>query len=276
MGGLRLGEITTPLLDQFIGTVVRQVRPPTARTCRTCVSGALGLAVRYGALTANPVREVDRIEGRSKREPRALTAAERAEWMARLLADEVAVRKDVPDLCQFLLAASARIGEALAVIWSDVDFGNSTVSITSTIIRVKGVGLIRKDTKSNAGQRVLVLPSWAMTMLQRRFTEDPSLDEPVFPDALGGFRDPNNTRRDLRNARGSDGFAWVTSHHFRKTAATILDDAGLSSRVIADQLGHSRPSLTQDVYMGRKQGSALPAAALERAWDSRVEGVKHG
>ena len=41
-------------------------------------------------------------------------------------------------------------------------------------------------------------------------------------------------------------------HNFRKTTATHLDQAGLSARVIADQLGHARPSMTQDVYMGRK------------------------
>jgi integrase len=77
------------------------------------------------------------------------------------------------------------------------------------------------------------------------------------------LRDPSNTRRDLRHAQASAGFAWVTSHVFRKTAATILDQAGLSARQVADQLGHSRPSMTQDVYMGRKVASRDAADALE-------------
>jgi len=67
---------------------------------------------------------------------------------------------------------------------------------------------------------------------------------------------------DLREARGTDGFAWVTSHVFRKTAATILDEAGLTARVIADQLGHSKPSMTQDVYLGRKVVNPATAAAV--------------
>jgi len=45
----------------------------------------------------------------------------------------------------------------------------------------------------------------------------------------------------------------------------MLDEAGLSSRVIADQLGHARPSMTQDVYMGRKAVDARVAEALEDA-----------
>ena len=47
--------------------------------------------------------------------------------------------------------------------------------------------------------------------------------------------------------------------------ATMLDEAGLSARVIADQLGHARPSMTQDVYMGRKVVDDRVAEALEDA-----------
>ena len=39
---------------------------------------------------------------------------------------------------------------------------------------------------------------------------------------------------------------------YRKTVATMLDRQGLSARNIADQLGHARISMTQDVYMGRR------------------------
>jgi len=81
-------------------------------------------------------------------------------------------------------------------------------------------------------------------MPRRRFMAGVRLDQPVFPDTAGGFRDPSNTRRALSEARGADALAWVTSHSVRKTAATILDEAGLSARAVADQLGHSRPSMT--------------------------------
>ena len=50
---------------------------------------------------------------------------------------------------------------------------------------------------------------------------------PLFPDVLGGFRGPANVRRELREARGQETLAWITSHTFRKTTATILDEAAL-------------------------------------------------
>ena len=102
-------------------------------------------------------------------------------------------------------------------------------------------------------------------MLRRRFRSGARLDQPLFPDVLGGFRDPANARRELRDARGEDGLAWITSHTFRKTAATILDEAALSARLVADQLGHSRTSMTQDYYVGRRSVDSQAAVALETA-----------
>jgi hypothetical protein len=45
--------------------------------------------------------------------------------------------------------------------------------------------------------------------------------------------------------------------------ATGLDDAGLTARQIADHVCHARPSITQDVYLGRKVVASKAASALE-------------
>ncbi len=54
------------------------------------------------------------------------------------------------------------------------------------------------------------------------------------------------------------------AHVFRTTVATRLDEAGLSAQQIADHLGHTRPSLTQHVYLGHGATSPEAAAALDR------------
>ncbi len=43
-----------------------------------------------------------------------------------------------------------------------------------------------------------------------------------------------------------------------------LDDAGHSGRKVADQIGHSKISMTQDVYLGRKVANPEAAEDLER------------
>ena len=44
----------------------------------------------------------------------------------------------------------------------------------------------------------------------------------------------------------------------------MIDEAGLSARVGADQLGHARPSMTQDVYWKRGVVHTEVAAAIDR------------
>jgi integrase len=349
LGDVRLGEMTTPLIDKVVGAIRDEVGQSTARSCRSIISGVLGLAVRYGAIRTNPVRDVERIEGQPKRKPRALTKEEREAWFEQIRNDKAAVQADLPDLTTFMLATGVRIGESLGLLWSQVNFRTGEIEITHQIIRVSSEGLIRTRTKSRAGERVLVAPSWCLSMLRDRATAGVRLEQAVFADTRRGFRDPSNVSRDLRMARSpvggevrrelsqrlrkarrdagltqraasgrlgwadsrislierarlrvsredatalldlyrlrgaeradllrlvdqaadageADAFSWLTSHVFRKTTATILDDAGQSARQIADQLGHARPSMTQDVYMGRKAKNPGAAGALESAY----------
>ena len=44
--------------------------------------------------------------------------------------------------------------------------------------------------------------------------------------------------------------------------ATLLDQGGSTARMIADQLGHSRVSMTQDIYLGRRASNSGNLAAL--------------
>jgi integrase len=264
LGALRLREVTTPLVDRFVTDVHEHVGPATGRTCRSIVSGVMGLAVRHGAVPANPTRELERLSAQPRRVPRALSEEERARWFRALVGDQAALRQDLFDLSAFLLATGLRIGEALAVLWRDVDLDLGVLRVTSTLIRVTGQGLVRKRTKSQAGERILQLPEWCVILLDKRRAVGVGADEPVFGTVDGTFRDPRTVTRWLVEARERHGFEeWMTFHAWRKTTATVLDEAGATARMIADQLGHSRVSMTQDVYLGRRSRESRVAAALE-------------
>ena len=73
----------------------------------------------------------------------------------------------------------------------------------------------------------------------------------IFPSTSGTLRDPDNFSGQWRSARDELGVPDVTSHSFRKTVATLIDDEGLSARVGADHLGDAKVSMTQDRYMSR-------------------------
>jgi integrase len=210
--------------------------------------------VRHGALRVNPVRDTQPIVCPRKR-VRALTLGEAADLLARLRADPTAVRLDLPDIVEFMLGTGVRIGEACAVREAVLDLGTGTVHINATVVRVKGVGLqLQPRTKTAGSERILYLPSHLIQMLKRRRLTGrlPGPNGVIFTSPTGLIRDPSNTQADLRQALDLAGYHWVSSHVFRKTVASRLDEAGYGIRHIADQLGHSRPSTTLDYYLGRR------------------------
>lgn len=309
LGGLLAGELSIQLVNNALRKVRDQSGPSAGRTARSVLSGVLAVAVKNGALAANPVREAISFKSARKSATRALSPDETAQLVDALRASELALRLDLPDLVEWMLYTGCRIGEALAVrdgtsTTNDgrplLDREHGTWEVNATIVRVTGQGLvIQLRTKSDAGWRVLALPPGAVAMLQRRAAES-RLSAPhgiVFGSPLAReLRDPSNTDADLRefldgldcdqcartgyqidtagdyilNGNGrkircrQGPWSWVTSHTFRKTVITRLDEAGQTPRLIADQAGHSKPSMTMDVYMGRNVVNAAAAGLLDR------------
>lgn len=279
LGELHVREVKTWRLDRLIKTVRSNVRAKAtaskprrgteasrgasaAKALRTVLNGMMGLAVRHGALDANPVRDVARIE--SGRAPtRSLTLAEAQDLRGKLHVHEKAAEWDLVDFADMMLGSGLRIGETSAVVWDAIDFVAGTVEVRGTVIRVKGVGLVLKPKpKSKAGWRTVELAGWTVDMLRRRKPTDAPSGGLVFPAPLGGLRDPSNTNADLRRVFDEVGYEWITSHVFRRTVATLMDAAGLSARAAADQLGHAKVSMTQDHYFGRKVARTGAAEAL--------------
>lgn len=123
-------------------------------------------------------------------EVKALSVAEVIKLRGVLAADKRAKSQDLGDLVDVLLATGSRIGEALALRWSDVDLGEHVVYLTGTVLREKGVRLFWQDTTKGKMPRGRLVPAFAVTMLERRAAEvEPGELDLVFPSWRGGLRE---------------------------------------------------------------------------------------
>lgn len=259
IGGLRLREMTVPAVDRFLRANADGHGATTAKGSRSVLSNMVGLAIRHGAMTANPTRDTRKITV-TKKAVMALTPEETKELLTRIAGDQCAVELDLVHLMAFIAATGVRIGEACGLRPPQVDLQRGLIEVNAT---VTDFGL-EERTKTEAGWRVIGVPPCTVELLRHRLS-DPSYStgEVIFPSPLGRIRDTSNTAADLRRVFDRAGFDWVSSHTLRKTVATRLDDAGFSARQIADHLGHAHPSMTQDVYLGRRAGNPEVARALE-------------
>lgn len=261
IGRLRLAELTPPRLDAALEQLRAEYGYATTKTARSVLSSVCRHAVQTGALATNPVRDVGSLEQPGSRSARALTREEANRWLEIVDGSDLARRHELDVLSRFMLATGCRVGEALGARWEDFDLTAGTWQVRRTIVRVRGAGLVASKPKTSAGLRTLWLPESLRDLL---ITRSATATGPlVFPDSIGGYRDRNNVEAVMRRVRAGTELDWVIPHTFRKTVATRLDEAGLSARMVADQLGHSRVSMTQDTYFGRGTASPLLAAALD-------------
>ena len=154
--------------------------------------------------------------------------------------------------------------EDAALEISSVDFEGHTAEVEATSVRVNGVGLVRQPVaKTAASHRVTPLPGPTVDLLRRRHERLKEHTPLLFPTVLMHLRDPSNTQRELRDIRDSLGYPELSTHTFRKTAATMLDRAGMSAAEIAAFLGHANPSMTQHVYMNTPKGETRAGAIMQ-------------
>jgi integrase len=268
IAGVRVGESTPARIDAAIRSMRRAHGDVLAVQSKTLLNGALHLAVMANVIGSNPVRDVSPI--RSKSGPKgasALTADELRGLLGALRASDYCQKNDLVDPIIIFIATGLRISELLGLRWTDFDETAATATITGKLVRAAGKGLVRVDdeTKSDAGRRTIPLPKFAVQILSQR-RGLPYLGEQamIFTSTAGTWRDPDNFRARWRKVRDDLGVPDVTSHSFRKSLATLIDDEGLSARIGADHLGHARVSETQDTYMARGRLHTQVAELLDR------------
>lgn len=140
-----------------------------------------------------------------------------------------------------MAGTGVRINEARGLRWEDVDLPAGTAHV--------------RGTKSRTSDRKLTLPSWSTERLTAR-AERLGTDGLVFgsPHHLSEPErvwDQSNSAKALAAIFEGSGFPWAIPHTFRRTVATLLDQAGVPIAQIADQLGHADPAMTASVYLGR-------------------------
>ena len=111
---------------------------------------------------------------------------------------------------------------------------------------------------------LLALPQWSLPMWQRR--KEAAKDGILFVSFTGQLLDPSNVINRIAETMDAVGYGWVTSHVSRKTVGTVIDEAGLSTTAIADQLGNTR-AVAERHYCKRRVANQAHAAALENMLD---------
>lgn len=151
-----------------------------------------------------------------------------------------------------------RIGEAMGLQVGDVDFARKTAWVHLNAVEAGGV--VTLTTPKSGKPRTVSLPGVVVDRLRDLCKGRP---ETSFVFQQGG-RNARGESRPLRRKNWTDrvfypaaiaagfvdaeGDSAISSHDLRHTAAAVLVASGAHVHQVQRQLGHSRPSITLDVY----------------------------
>jgi len=164
----------------------------------------------------------------------------------------------------WLLTASTgcRLGELLALRWSDVDFKSGRITISRTVTWIKGEPLF-SPPKTQAGIRVLQLPESVLKVLEelRERNQDSEL---VFVGPKAGRPlHPAVVQHNLRRLCKQLNLPGMTPHGLRHLHASLLLSNHIPVPLVSKQLGHANPGITMKIYAHAIDPGSEVARAIE-------------
>ena len=268
IGLVRLARLDASHLQRVYARLAGAGHHRTAHRAHLIMGQACRIAVRWGWLAHNPA---------DRALPPSYRPVRRGVWDTRQLGVFLEATTDhrFGPLWAVLVATGMRLGEALALTWSDVDLSAGTLTVRRTISRVGGQW-VRGEPKTGAGRRAVVLPSDALAALrhQRAHVAEARLragsawnDEGlVFPNLAGGPIHANKIENELAEACKRYGLPPLTPHGLRHLHASLLLAGGVPVPDVSRRLGHASSAITLAIYSHALPGrDQLAAEAYERA-----------
>lgn len=172
-------------------------------------------------------------------------------------------------LMVLLVSTGLRIGEALALEWSDLNNEEHTLSVNKTLTTYKAtdnenknmpkrVFDIKRGGKTASSTRTIGLNDsalYAISEIDRLKTSD----KLIISSKSGKIARPRNVDRCFRTILARCGLPSRGVHTLRHSFATLLYEEGEETVTVSEILGHSDTSITGDIYLHVSKGKQKTA-----------------
>ena len=145
------------------------------------------------------------------------------------------------------LTTGLRRGELLALLWTDLDVDNRTISVTKQVNRINGK-LVVNQPKTQNSIRTLAIPQQAVDLLVAEHQKHPS-NPYLFPSPkTGTMFDPDSFRHTHDKILKTIGAEHIRFHDLRHTFATLSLKNGVDVKTLSGALGHYSAGFTLSTY----------------------------
>ena len=252
IGKVKLKDLRLDGIEKYYAELIQDgVGIRTIRVVHNILHKSLEKAVRYGMIMRNPSHGADQPRYKTG-EMQVLDENQAAEFLI--------VARDSPyrALYHLALTTGMRQGELFGLKWTDLQWHSGNLHIQRQVQNIPGKGSSFVEPKTRAGKRTIKLGEGTLQVL-REHREQQCLrreiagcrwkeNDLIFPSSVGTPGDPSNLRVDFLKVLANAGLPQMRFHDLRHTAASLLLNHNVPVIVVSKMLGHSKPSITLDVY----------------------------
>ena len=264
LGRMKLDRLTPAHIQAMLDAKLASgLAPRTVQAMRIVLAAALKQGMRWQMVAWNVAGLVDGPKV-PYREMRVLSPEQARTFLASCQGERLEA------LYLLALATGLRRGELLALKWEDIYLNAEKLSVRRTLGRSSTQGIVIAEPKTAQGRRTLRLSSPLVAalkahrkrQLEQRLQAGPEWREGgwVFTTSVGTTINPRGLGIDFGRMLTKAALPAIRFHDLRHSAATIALSENVHPKIVSEMLGHSRISLTLDVY-----SHSLPTLQAEAA-----------
>jgi len=257
LGQIDLRALQTNQVQRLLNDKLASgLSPRTVELIHTTLKSALKQAELEGLITRNVADHVRKPKGDDK-EIRVLTVVEMDQLITVAMSDRSG------PLVITMLGTGLRLGEVLALGWSNVNLQDGLLTVQHTAVQTKTPTESKRQKliqspKTDSGRRTIPLPAdvvailrqWRATQAQEKLKLGSMYTDSgrVFTSRVGTPLQQRNLARKLSELAAKANIRHVNPHALRHTYATRLLEANVHPKVVQELLGHTDITLTLNTY----------------------------
>ncbi|WP_282926869.1 site-specific integrase [Helcococcus kunzii] len=232
-----INTITNKNVDDYINTLLLDnLATETIKNYKKELSTLFNFAIKHYNLPGNPTHNLGQIYNPNEQ------AKEYNIWT---LEDYVQAIDKITDidfktLVNLLYWSGIRIGEALALKWTDIDFTNNMVKINKSYTKIDGKEIIAPTKTYNT--RDIMLPDTTINQLKEFKQATYNLNNRLFN------KTNENYLKRLKRLAIENNLPIITIHDLRHSHASYLLSNKINIVLISKRLGHKDVTTTLNTY----------------------------
>ncbi|UUC43566.1 site-specific integrase [Clostridioides difficile] len=262
IGKIKLKDLKVTSLQMYYNDILKNknVSPSTIKYVNKILKSALDQAEKERYILSNPCKYVILPKVEERKEVPVFSLEEQTIFLNSLENNRLKL------LYKLALGTGLRMGELLALRWSDIDIKVGLVSVSKTLKRVRKFEttdsiksfISEGKPKTKTSFRTVPIPSKLLKDIKehKKFQLEEKLkagelyedNDFVFATKLGNSIEPRNLVRNYTKSLEKANIEYRKFHALRHTYATRLFENGVQIKIIQVLLGHSSMKITSDTY----------------------------